>query len=70
MARVQVLYVVHPTLALRCTTSTLATLGAGLSKRVWRKAVYVDRLQSLFQYIPASQLHVPDFVADHDRRLD
>ena len=48
----------------------MATLGAGLSKRVWRRALYIDRLDTLFQYIPAHQLYIPEFVSDFDRRLD
>mmetsp|Transcript_28393 Transcript_28393/g.54084 ORF Transcript_28393/g.54084 Transcript_28393/m.54084 type:complete len:554 (+) Transcript_28393:173-1834(+) len=64
------LYVVHPTFALKAATATLGAFGAGLSKRVWKKAVYVDRLDTLFQYIPAHQLHIPDFVSDFDRNLD
>ena len=47
----------------------MALLGAGISKRVWTKAIYVDRLQSLFQYIPEDQLYIPEFVYDHDRHL-
>mmetsp|Transcript_4828 Transcript_4828/g.9848 ORF Transcript_4828/g.9848 Transcript_4828/m.9848 type:complete len:272 (+) Transcript_4828:80-895(+) len=63
------LFVVHPTLALRASTTAMALLGAGISKRVWTRAIYVDSLRSLFQYIPEDQLYIPEFVYDHDRQL-
>ncbi|KAL8258355.1 hypothetical protein R6Q59_030396 [Mikania micrantha] len=30
--------------------------------KVWKKAVYVDRLLQLFKYVPREQLTIPDFV--------
>ena len=30
--------------------------------QVWKKVVYVERLQELFRYVPREQLTIPDFV--------
>eukprot|EP00239_Pterosperma_sp_CCMP1384_P004905 CAMPEP_0197861318 /NCGR_PEP_ID=MMETSP1438-20131217/37304_1 /TAXON_ID=1461541 /ORGANISM="Pterosperma sp., Strain CCMP1384" /LENGTH=56 /DNA_ID=CAMNT_0043478457 /DNA_START=10 /DNA_END=180 /DNA_ORIENTATION=+ len=51
-------------------TSGMAFFGAGISRRVWRKAMYIDRLDELFAYIPAEQLFIPDHVWDYDRTLN
>ncbi|KAK3273287.1 hypothetical protein CYMTET_18465 [Cymbomonas tetramitiformis] len=62
-------YVVHPTMMLKMATSGMAMLGAGISRRVWRKAIYIDKLDDLFACISPEQLYIPDFVWDHDRSL-
>jgi len=53
------IYILHPTLRLRVTVFALQLL---VEPEVWKKVVYVERLQELFRYVPQEQLTIPDFV--------
>lgn len=61
------LYVVHASLPARAAIAAMTLTGVGMSRRVWSKVVYVDSLAALYQYVPPSQVHVPQFVTDFDR---
>jgi hypothetical protein len=58
---------VHASLPARACLAAMTAVGVGMSRRVWAKAVCVDSLAGLHEYVPASQLHVPQFVLDFDQ---
>jgi len=63
----KMLYIVHPTTVLRLAISTMVTFNFGVSNRVFSKASYIEKLSELYKYIPAEQLHVPEYVIDWEK---
>jgi hypothetical protein len=59
------LYIVHPTWWVWFAITILNTF---LISDVREKIVMVESLAVLYQHLPPSQVRVPDFVADYDRR--
>lgn len=54
------MYVVHPNFWLK--TGVLFLKSTGISKKFWRKFVYVERVKDLFLRFPASHLLLPEIV--------
>jgi len=57
-------YCVHPNFWVK--TGVLFLKNSGVSKKFWRKFVFVDRVKDLFLRFPASQLMLPDIVYRYD----
>ena len=57
---IKAMYVVHPNFWLK--TGVLFLKSTGISKKFWRKFVYVERVKDLFMRFPASHLLLPEIV--------
>ena len=59
------LYIVHPTWWVWIAITILNTF---LMSDVREKIEMVNSLRELYSHVPASQVRVPDFVADYDQK--
>eukprot|EP00163_Fabomonas_tropica_P023666 TRINITY_DN41061_c0_g1_i1.p1 TRINITY_DN41061_c0_g1~~TRINITY_DN41061_c0_g1_i1.p1 ORF type:complete len:137 (-),score=44.77 TRINITY_DN41061_c0_g1_i1:64-435(-) len=59
------LYIIHPTMWLKLAFWFLTPF---LSKKFWKKLVYVPKLFDLFNYLDRNQVDIPDAVFEHDAK--
>eukprot|EP00298_Acanthocystis_sp_HF-20_P001611 c12023_g1_i1.p1 GENE.c12023_g1_i1~~c12023_g1_i1.p1 ORF type:complete len:501 (+),score=178.61 c12023_g1_i1:60-1562(+) len=65
-AKLQNLYVVHPTMWMKMLLWVLTPF---ISQEFWTKLVYVEKLDGLYRAVPVQLLNMPQFVKDHDALL-
>jgi len=57
---IKAFYLVHPNFWVK--TGVLFMKNTSISKRFWKKFVYVERIKDLFKRFPASHLRLPELV--------
>jgi hypothetical protein len=61
------LFIVHPSMWVKFTMTCLRPV---LSRKFWRKLVYINRISELFERFDPDQLTLPEHVFRFDRQIN